>query len=328
MTGWEDERQATFTSPEGLGTIEAKSILLATGVRERPRAARLVPGYRPEGVFTTGSLQRFVYEHDLPVGKRAVIVGAERVSLSVVMTLLHAGVKTLNMITELPRHQLYLPLFLPAKILFADILARAPILTNTQISNIFGRQRVEGIEITDIASGKTRVIECDTVVFTGDWVPENELARKADVKTGRPSQGPQVDLSFRTSQRGMFAAGNLLRGVETADWSALEGRRAARSIARFLENAQWPKNRLEVQVEPPLEWICPNILTPDSQVERFRFRANEFRDHGYLRLKQGERILYEKPYRRLQANTSQNLDSNWVANVDFAGEPIKLVIVP
>ena len=99
-------------------------------MRERPRAARLVPGHRPQGVFTTGSLQRFVYEHHLPVGKRAVIVGAEQVSLSVVLTLMHAGVKVMNMVTELPHHQLYLPVFLPAKILYADILARAPILTN------------------------------------------------------------------------------------------------------------------------------------------------------------------------------------------------------
>ena len=152
ITGWErsSRRGLRFTSPNGLGTIEAKSILLATGVRERPRSARLVPGHRPQGVYTTGSLQRFVYEHHLPVGKRAVIVGAERVSLSVVLTLMHAGVKVLNMITELPQHQLYLPVFLPAKILFADILARTPILTNTRVSNIFGRQHVEGIEITDV----------------------------------------------------------------------------------------------------------------------------------------------------------------------------------
>src|SRR6185503_1483473 len=101
ITGWEDKHQVSFTSPDGPGSIAAKSILLATGVRERPRAARLIPGTRPQGVFTTGSLQRFVYEHHLPVGKRAVIVGAEIVSLSVVMTLTHAGVKVLNMITEL-----------------------------------------------------------------------------------------------------------------------------------------------------------------------------------------------------------------------------------
>ena len=316
----------SYTSPDGIGNIRAKSVLLATGVRERPRAARLVPGYRPLGVFTTGSLQRFVYEQGLPVGKRAVIVGAEQVSLSVVLTLMHAGVKVLNMVTELPHHQLYLPVFLPAKILYADILARAPILTNTRVSNIFGRQRVEGIEITNLDSGKTQTIECDTVIFTGDWIPENELARRGDVSTGKPSLGPQVDAMFRTSQKGVFAAGNLLRGVETADWAALEGRSAARSIARWLENARWNGSRLGVQPEAPLDWICPNVLSRDVPVERFRFRSHEFRQTVTLQLIQSGRVLYQKQWSRLKANTSLNLSGEWVEKVDYAGEPVKLVI--
>ena len=37
--------------------------LLATGCRERPRAARLVPGGLPPGVMTTGELQQRVYLH-------------------------------------------------------------------------------------------------------------------------------------------------------------------------------------------------------------------------------------------------------------------------
>lgn len=332
ITGWNSSAGTggasvlNYTSPDGFGSIEAKSILLATGVRERPRAARLVPGHRPQGVYTTGSLQRFVYEHGLPVGKRAVIVGAERVSLSVVMTLMHAGVKVLNMITALPRHQLYLPVFLPAKILFADILARASILVNTRISNIFGRPRVEGIELTDIESGKTQIIECDTVVFSGDWIPENELARRGEVETGHPSLGPQVDLFFRTAQAGVFAAGNLLRGVETADWAALEGRSAARSIARYLQTPQWNTNRLEVQPESPVSWICPNVLSPDARVDRFRFRSKEFRQNVNLQLTQAGRVLYQQRWRHLVANTSLNLNGEWVEKVDFTGAPVKLVI--
>jgi thioredoxin reductase len=326
ITGWEGDCQVSFTSPDGPGSIEAKSVLLATGVRERPRAARLVPGYRPQGVYTTGSLQRFVYEHELPVGKRAVIVGAERVSLSVVMTLMHAGVKVLNMLTELPQHQLYLPVFLPAKILYADILARAPILTNTRVSNILGRQRVEGVEITDLNSGKSRIIECDTVVFTGDWIPENELVRRGDLETGKPSFGPQVDGLFRTSQEGVFAAGNLLRGVETADWAALEGRGAARSIARWLEDRQWSGSRLEVQAEEPINWICPNVLSSDVRVGGFRFRSNEFRRNVLLQLTQGGRVLYQKQISRLRANDSLNLSGAWAEKANFAGEPVKLVI--
>jgi glycerol-3-phosphate dehydrogenase len=330
ITGWNDTENSScvlsFTSPNGLGTIEAKSVLLATGVRERPRAARLVPGYRPQGVFTTGSLQRFVYEQHLPVGKRAVIVGAEIVSLSVVTTLLHAGVKVVNMVTELSRHQLYLPLFFPAKIFYADLLARTPIVANSRISNIFGRQHVEGIEITDLDSGKIETIECDTVVFTGDWIPENELARKGNVQTGRPAFGPQVDSYFRTSQPGIFAAGNLLRGVETADWAALEGRRVARSIERFLENAGWPASRLEVQPDAPVAWICPNILSPGILVEGFRFWSKEFRKNVTLQLKQGPRVLYEKKIGWLKANVALNLESSWVEKVDFTKEPVKLVM--
>ena len=316
-----------FTSPDGVGHIKTKSILLATGVRERPRSARLVAGTRPQGVFTTGSLQRFVYEHDLPVGKRAVIVGAERVSLSVVLTLMHAGVDVLCMVTELPHHQLYLPVFLPAKLLFADLLARAPIITNHRVTNIYGHLRVEGIEITDLDSGRSRVIPCDTIVFTGDWIPENELARKVNVTGGKPALGPQVDSHFRTSRPGIFAAGNLLRGVETADWAALEGRSAARSIARFLENSEWDGNRLEVHAEPPLDWICPSALTPDALPGRFRIRSHDFRDDTTLEVTQGRRVLYRQKFRRLVANTSINLSAEWTNRVDFSGEPLMIKVV-
>lgn len=315
-----------YTSPDGIGTMEAKSVLLATGVRERPRSARLVPGSRPQGVFTTGSLQRFVYEQELPVGKRAVIIGAERVSLSVVLTLMHAGVRPVSMVTELPYHQLYLPIFLPAKILFADILTRTPILTDTRVSNIFGRQRVEGIELTHLETGKTHVIDCDTIVFTGDWIPENELARKGDVETGKPGNGPQVDSQFRTSQPGIFAAGNLLRGVETADWAALEGRNAARSMARFLENAEWNRSRLEVHAEPPLDWVYPGVIGPDAMPSRYRIRSHEFRERALVKVTQGSKVLFHQKFRRLPANTSIELSGAWTDLVDFSGAPLKLEV--
>jgi len=333
ITGWNDSKlrrspktsEVFYSSPNGVGSIEAKSVLLATGVRERPRSARLIPGTRPQGVFTTGSLQRFVYEHHLPVGKRAVIVGAEIVSLSVVTTLLHADVKVVNMVTELPRHQLYLPIFLPAKILYADILARSPILINKRVTNIFGRSRVEGIEVTDLDTGKTQIIECDTVVFTGDWIPENELARRGEVETLKASLGPQVDSLFRTSQVGVFAAGNLLRGVETADWAALEGRRAARSMAQWLENAQWSASRTEVRVEAPLEWICPNVIT-DSVPAAFRFQSREFRNHVKLEIHQGELLLHTEQYSRLVANAPMNLTGKWASKVNHSGDAVRIIV--
>ena len=52
ITGWVGPHAVTATSPAGVKQIEATVILLATGCRERPAAARLIPGYRPLGIFT------------------------------------------------------------------------------------------------------------------------------------------------------------------------------------------------------------------------------------------------------------------------------------
>ena len=77
-----------------------------TGTCERPRSARLVPGARPGGVLTTGSLQQLAAA-GLPVGRSAVIVGAEHVSFSAVLTLAHAGCRTVGIVTPEPRCQTY-----------------------------------------------------------------------------------------------------------------------------------------------------------------------------------------------------------------------------
>ncbi|MBK8418747.1 FAD-dependent oxidoreductase [Candidatus Villigracilis saccharophilus] len=236
MSRGERGHKMSFTSTGGLGEIEAQAVVLATGVRERPRAARMIPGTRPQGVYTTGSLQRFVYQEHLAVGKRAVIVGAELVSLSALMTLQHAGVQCVMMTTEEKSHQIEFP-YIVMKWAVADILTRTPILANTRISNIFGHKRVEAIELTD-SNGQTQQVECDTVIFTGNWIPENEMARLGGLSIDPLTRGPKIDASFHSSVSGVFAAGNLLRGVETADHCAIEGMKAGRAIAMYLRKKQ------------------------------------------------------------------------------------------
>lgn len=235
ILGWEGlatEKVLSFTSPNGMGEIKAQTVLLATGVRERPRAARLVPGKRPQGVFTTGSLQRFLYQEHLPVGKRAVIIGAELVSLSALMSLMGADIKCEMLVTEEASHQIEFP-YVVMKWALADIISRTPIVTNTRISNIFGQKRVEGIELTH-KDGSKQLVECDTVIFTGNWIPEHELARMGGLEINPRTKGPVINANFQSSVQGIFVAGNLLHGVETADRCALEGQRAARAITSTL----------------------------------------------------------------------------------------------
>jgi thioredoxin reductase len=206
-----------------LDDLDADAVVLATGARERPRSARLVPGDRPAGIFTTGSLQQLVMagQH---VGTRAVIVGAEHVSFSAILTLAHVSCRSVAMVTRLPRHQSYGVL----KFAAASI-RRVPVLTGVDIAAIVGRRRVEHVMLTD-----GRRIDCDTVVFTGDWIPDNELARRSGLTMNAAIKGPSVDSAFRTSRDNVFAVGNLVHRVAAADRCALDGKAVAAELARSL----------------------------------------------------------------------------------------------
>ncbi len=128
VTDWGEDRQLKLTGPGGRTTIEPPAVVLATGCRERPRSARLVPGDRPAGVMTTSTLQQLVHLRGERVGRRAVIVGAEHVSFSAVATLAHAGASVAGLATELPRHQT-----LAAFRVGAAARYRAPVWTRTGV---------------------------------------------------------------------------------------------------------------------------------------------------------------------------------------------------
>ncbi len=321
VTRWKGVRTLQVTSPRGVFEVSARAVLLATGCRERPRAARLVPGSRPAGVLTTGALQRLVHGARQRAGRRAVVVGAEHVSFSAVHTLTASGTEVAAMVTDLPRHQTYEP--------FAWLTARRhriPILAGSELTRILGGARVEAVEVTHRPDGATRAIECDTVVFTGDWIPDHELARAGGLAMDPATRGPQVDPGFRTSAPGVFAAGNLLHGAETADVAALEGRACAAGIARFLRDGAWrPGPILPVFAEPPLRWVSPSALVPPegrSTARPFVIRVAAFLRDGTLEVRQGARILHRVRFRRLVPNRSIRLSGRWVGEAMPGGEPV------
>ena len=320
VTGWGTPMTLSLTSPSGIEEISAKAILLATGCRERPRSARLVPGTRPLGIFTTGALQQFVYLHRQPIGRRAVVVGAEHVSFSAVLTLAHGGASTVAMVTEHPRHQTYAPF----KWVTATRL-RVPILTSTRVTQILGRRRVEGVEITDLQTGAVRQVECDTVVFTGDWIPDHELARRGGLEMDPATRAPRVDCALRTSAHGVFAAGNLLHGAETADVAALSGRHAAHAIRQFLDTDAWPERPpVPVRCEPPLQWVSPSAINTGLEPPsgHFILRVGEFRFGAELIVSQGPRVLWRRRYRSLVPSLPIHAAATFVSQVDASGPPV------
>jgi thioredoxin reductase len=292
VTGWAGERALRITSPRGLRTVTADAVVLATGARERPRPARLIPGDRPDGVFTTGQLQNLVHLHHAKVGSRALVVGAELVSWSAVLTLRESGCATVGMVSGYPRSEAYAAFRVPGR-----FLMDGPVFTRSRVIGIEGKDRVRRAVVESIETGKRTIVECDTVVFTGDWIPDHEIARAGGLAMDAATRGPVVDAGLRTSSPGVFAVGNLLHPVDTADGAALDGRHVAAAVTGWLQNHDEMPKAVRIRTNGPFKWVAPQLVSPEGGVAArgdLLFWVDEYRRLPKLRAVQDGRTLATK----------------------------------
>ncbi|MEU2062771.1 FAD-dependent oxidoreductase [Streptomyces sp. NPDC013455] len=307
--------------PGGPETIEARAVILATGARERPRSARLVPGTRPAGVYTTGELQQAVHLFGQHIGTRAVVVGAADVSYAAAGTVRAAGARVVALVTEHPRAQTG-----RARAQAARLCHGVPLLTGTTVTELLGHGRLSGVRVRH-HDGRTAVLPCDTVVFTGDFVPEHELARRGGLVLDPGTRGPAVGAALHTSRPGVFAAGNVLHAVEPAGTAAREGVRVAGAVLDFLAGAPWPEPGVPVAVEAPLRWIAPNRVTPAAgPVRHHVLRTAVPLPRPVLYVRQDGRLLHRE---RLTTGTALpdrtlTLTTRWHDRVDPGGGRVRV----
>ncbi|MFC9595119.1 FAD-dependent oxidoreductase [Streptomyces sp. NPDC056944] len=308
-TGWAGPLTLDVTAPTGLERVRARAVVLATGARERPRSARLVPGMRPAGVLTTGELQRIVArfgprgEH---IGRRAVVVGGDPVARGAVRALRAAGVDVAAVVTGLAS---------PA-VAFAGV----PVLTGTVVAELLGRGRLTGVAVRG-GDGRASVLRCDTVVFTGDWIPDHELVRACGLPLAPGTRGPLTDHGFRTAEPGVFAVGNLLRGVEPALVAAAEGRAVAGAVLERLAGRPWPEAGVPVTAAGPLRWVAPGLLGPGSAPLLVRPERRLVRP--VLTVTQdGVALRRERLGGTLVPWRSVRLGERWTTGVTLAGGPV------
>jgi thioredoxin reductase len=280
------------TTPSGRQQLQAKRVLIATGVRETPRSARLVSGDRPLGILNTGALQAYINLQGLIPFRRPVILGTELVSLSALATCRSHDIRPVAVIEGGDRPTARFPLTLLPRLL------GIPLLLRSEVKAIHGTTRVEAVTVRIAGSGAVRDIACDGVLLTGRFLPEASLIRLSHLALDQASQGPAIDQFGRCSDPAFFAAGNVLRAVETAGWSFREGRRIALCLVADLEGwlpAAAP--RLDVQAGAGVKLVVPQHLAlPNRSLGK---QALELRVieavTGRLRLRSGHRTLLEKP---------------------------------
>ncbi|TKC91487.1 FAD-dependent oxidoreductase [Trinickia terrae] len=296
----EPDARLQIVDARGRTTAAAKRIILATGVRETPRSARLVSGDRPIGVFNTGALQAFVYLRHLIPFRRPLIVGTELVAISAVLTCRNAGIKPVGIIEENDRPTTYKPLAMLPR------LCGIPVHYGTHLEEICGTKRVESVRLRS-RDGSIREVECDGVLFTGRFTPEATLVRNSHLVLDHGTKGPQVDQFGRCSDSTYYAAGNVLRPLETAGWSFREGKRIGNIVADDLAGSIPHTSRTTlIERADGIKLVMPQrLVLPMSMrgLEYLQVRVDH-EARGTLSLTAGGKPLWEKnmsllPERRL-----------------------------
>jgi thioredoxin reductase len=265
----------SLTSDDGPHGMAARVVLLAMGARETPRAPRLIGGTKPGGILNTGALQGLAYLEGKRPFAKPLILGTELVAFSALLTCRHIGARPVGMVEPGAQTTARWP---------SALLPRSlgiPLWTGTEITAIEGQSRVTGAVLT--RNDTSWRVPCDGIVVTGQFRPESALLTASHLARDPGTGGPVIDAFGRCSDPSFFAAGNLLRAVETAGWCWAEGRATAAAIARALAGTLPEPAPAITLAGDALKYVVPQRPVSGGAHDRLNLRLNR-PARGYLRL--------------------------------------------
>lgn len=271
---------------QGMFQIEAEAIILAMGRRERSRGALNIPGYRPAGVYSAGTAQRYVNMEGRMPGKKVVILGSGDIGLIMARRMTLEGAEV-QVVAELMPYSGGLKRNIVQCLDDYDI----PLKLSHTVVDIKGKKRVEGVTLAQVDEnrrpipGTEEFYECDTLLLSCGLIPENELSSQMGVDLNPVTSGPVVNESLETSVEGVFACGNVLHVHDLVDYVSGEAKTAGENAAAYVRGTlQKAGAEIPLKGENGVRYTVPCMVDTermaDKQVVRFRV-GNVYRD-SYL----------------------------------------------
>lgn len=283
-----------INSSEGYMNIEAKSIILAMGCRERTKGAINMPGERPSGIFTAGAAQRYINMEGYMVGKEVVILGSGDIGLIMArrMTLEGAHVKA---VVELMPYSNGLNRNIVQCLNDYDI----PLYLSHTIVDVDGKERLTSVTIAEVDNNRLPIkgtemkFDCDTLLLSVGLIPENELTKNAGIEIDRRTNGPIVNESMETSEDGVFACGNVVHVHDLVDFVTEESRRAGRNAARYLNGEIESGNYIEIKNGTAVNYTVPQKINLDNMKENLTvfLRVNNVYHNKILKVTSGDNVI-------------------------------------
>ena len=265
-------------SLHGVTCVNAKSVVLAMGCRERTRGNIQIPGNRPAGVYTAGAAQRLINRQNEMVGREVVILGSGDIGMIMARRMTLEGAKVVAVVELMD----YLAGLTRNRVQCLDDFD-IPLLLSHTVTNIVGNERVLGVWVAKVDENKQPIKEteqffkCDTLLLSVGLIPENELSRAVKIKIDPLTNGPVVNQNMQTSIPSLFAGGNVVHVNDLADNVSRESEIAGREAARYaMGDTSEPIGEVKCVPGAGIRYICPQHLLlykQDSKINLY-FRVS------------------------------------------------------
>lgn len=297
------EKVVEYVNPiEGYVQVQARAVILAMGCRERTRGAIQIPGYRPSGIWTAGTAQRYLNMEGYLVGKNIFILGSGDIGLIMARRMTLEGANVLGVAELMPYSN-----GLPRNIKQCLEDFNIPLYLSHTISDIKGRERITGIVLSKVDENlqiiphTQKEFAVDTLLLSVGLIPENALSEEAEIKLHPKTNGAIINEAYETSVEGIFACGNVLHVHDLVDFVSQEGKKAGLAAVRYLKGEFVQGKRFETIAKEGISYILPYQINPENLIDRqveFMFRVTRNYKNAQINIYKDD-VLYKsikKPY--------------------------------
>lgn len=295
------DRRLRAVNREKAFELKPAAVVLAMGCRERSRFQAVLPGYRPAGIYTAGTVQRLINMEGLMPGERAVIVGSGDIGLIMARRLTLEGAHVSGVFEILPR-----PGGLNRNIVQCLQDFGIPLFLSHMVTFVHGKKRLTGVSVAPVDSRgepvleQERFIACDTLILSVGLIPENELSRGAGIDIDAATGGPRVDQDMGTCRPGIYAGGNVVHVYDLVDHVSRAAGIAGRAAARFAAGIERRGGRILLQRGTNVTAVAPQQLRlplQDQEKIDIYLRAGSEIRGAVASLLVRDRVLFRKKMR-------------------------------
>ena len=317
----------TLVNRDGVETVAAKALVLATGCRERTAKQVSIHGTRPAGVFTAGCAQHFTNLLGQLPTRKCVILGSGDIGLIMARRLTLEGAQVLGVYEAKST-----PSGLTRNIHQCLHDYNIPLYLSHTVTRVFGQDRLTAVEISQVDEcmvpipGTEQIVECDALILSVGLIPENELAEGLGAAIDPKTKGPVCDAGLMTSVPGVFSCGNALHVNDLVDYVSESGEAAGKSAARYRPGQQ--RTLIPITAGEGLLYAVPQRLdvNTDRSAVTVYFRSRENLGPCRLVITADGREIYTRRYPFLRPPEMERLELDLSAQALTAASQIKLEI--